>query len=58
MQMFTTALFIVAKNGKQPLSLPVGEQLANCGISIPWHAGSAIKKNELLLEESLRHYGE
>ena len=56
--MCTTALFIVAENGKQPLSLPVGEQLANCGISIPWHAGSAIKKNELLLEESLRHYGE
>lgn len=49
MKMFTTALFIVAKNWKQPISLPVGEELANCGISIPWHTSPAIKRTNYCL---------
>ena len=49
MQMFTTALFIVAQNWKQPISLPVGEELANCDISIPWHTSPAIKRMDYCL---------
>lgn len=42
--MFTTTLFIVDKSWKQPISLPGGEELPNCGISIPRHTSSAIKR--------------